>query len=177
MRASLSLIVLTLAAATIGVGWADEPVFRGVQGKQTIIDAWQEDEEESVQMRGAGGKSNATPETGVPLSFLIVFQYNSASLTETARRQLDAIAEAMKSNQLAGSRFTIEGHTDVSGSDAYNLELSIRRAKSVLLYLVSVHGIDPSTLTAVGVGEQGLYNPADPTAEENRRVRIIRFAS
>lgn len=177
MRAGLSVLVLIVAAVSIGAVRADEPVFRGVQSKQTIIDAWQEDDGEAVTTRSVGGKKHSNPKTGVPLSFLIVFQYDSASLTDTARRQLDAIAEAIKSSQLATSHFTIEGHTDTSGSDAYNLDLSVRRAKSVLLYLVSVHGIDPGRLTAVGVGEQDLYNPGDPTAEENRRVRIIRYAS
>ena len=50
------------------------------------------------------------------------------------------------------------------------------RAEAVLNYLVEAHGISRSLLSSVGVGERDLYDPANPTAEENRRARIIRYA-
>lgn len=175
MRIPPDLLALALALSlSAPVAAQQEPVFRGIQSKQTLIDAWQGDDDAGPVMRGHAPRTTYA-DAGVPLSFLIVFQYDSAALSETARRQLDAIAEAIKSNQLAGSRFKIEGHTDVTGSDAYNLDLSKRRAIAVMTYLEVVSGINAARLSAVGVGENDLYNPADPTAEENRRVRIIRY--
>jgi OmpA-OmpF porin, OOP family len=156
-----------------------EPVFRGIQPKQTIIDAWQREEKTHVPGQGTASPSKPARESGgagVPLSFLIVFEYNSSEFTDTARQQLDGVAEAIKSRELSGSRFKLEGHTDVIGSEAYNLDLSKRRAEAVLNYLVEAHGISRSLLSSVGVGERDLYDPANPTAEENRRVRIIRYA-
>ncbi|HRD35505.1 MAG TPA: OmpA family protein, partial [Rhodocyclaceae bacterium] len=157
------------------VGAQEEPLFRGVQTRQTIIDAWQGENAGKIRFRG--GAARHTADTGVPLSFLIAFAKDDASLTDTARRQVDEIAKAIKSAAFAGSHYRIEGHTNVTGTAEYNLGLSERRAQTVLSYLIVVHGIDQRALSAVGMGEQDLYNPTDPTASENRRVRIIRFAS
>ena len=72
----------------------------------------------------------------------------------------------------------IDGHTDSVGSDAYNLALSDRRAKSVFDYLTS-RGVDPSRLKSQGFGEA---NPiaSNDTAEgrqQNRRVMLNRTDS
>lgn len=68
-------------------------------------------------------------------------------------------------------KLRIEGHTDERGSDATNLELSKKRAKAVLDYLVG-KGIDPARLTSEGFGES---RPIDPGHDEaawskNRRT-------
>lgn len=157
----------------------EEPLFRGIQPKQTIIDAWKSEEKAHAPSQGAGASKAARPpaDSGVPISLLMIFEYDSAELTDVAKKQLDGVAEAIKSSELAGSRFKLEGHTDVTGSAPYNLNLSERRAESVLNYLAEAHGISRARLSAVGVGERNLYDQANPTAEENRRVRIIRYTS
>jgi len=69
----------------------------------------------------------------------------------------------------------VEGHTDSVGSDAYNMKLSDRRAKSVFDYLTS-RGVDPSRLSSVGKGET-MPIADNSTAEgrqQNRRVMLIR---
>ncbi len=69
----------------------------------------------------------------------------------------------------------IEGHTDSVGSEAYNLALSDRRAKSVFDYLTS-RGVDPARLSSVGKGES-MPIADNSTAEgrqQNRRVMLIR---
>jgi OOP family OmpA-OmpF porin len=72
----------------------------------------------------------------------------------------------------------IEGHTDSVGTEAYNLALSDRRAKSVFDYLTS-RGVDPARLSSVGHGE--LKPIADNATAEgrqlNRRVMLIRTDS
>jgi outer membrane protein OmpA-like peptidoglycan-associated protein len=101
----------------------------------------------------------------------VQFAFDSAEILPRGRAQLDAMAEGIK--MLDGSRtIVIEGHTDATGSDQYNLGLSQRRALAVKQYLVSLHGIDHSRLKAVGLGEFRPYNETDPGAPENRRVQF-----
>jgi outer membrane protein OmpA-like peptidoglycan-associated protein len=56
-------------------------------------------------------------------------------------------------------RLRIEGHTDERGGDAFNLELSKKRAAAVLAYFVE-KGIDPARLTSEGFGESKPVDPA-----------------
>jgi OOP family OmpA-OmpF porin len=72
----------------------------------------------------------------------------------------------------------IEGHTDSKGSDAYNLSLSDRRAKSVYDYLTS-RGVDPARLSSIGKGESMPIadNETEEGRQQNRRVMLIRTDS
>ncbi len=103
----------------------------------------------------------------------VPFQLDSAGLTDAARRQLDALAQALNAPELAESRFLIAGHTDASGAADYNKALSERRAAAVLRYLVDTHGVSEQRLLASGFGEEKLKNTDDPAAAENRRVEVV----
>lgn len=112
------------------------------------------------------------PAPSAKAQLLITFVTGSANLTDDARSQLDAVARAMKrGDQSIG--FTIEGHADPRGTVEGNLALSKARAQSVTSYLAQNHGLDVSRMVAVGKGSSELLNPAEPTAEENRRVTIV----
>ena len=102
----------------------------------------------------------------------IQFEFDSAKITTEGAEALEQLAIAMKSEQLLTSRFMIEGHTDAKGTVKYNLDLSSRRARSVLGYLKS-QGIETSRLDSIGKGFNELLNEDDPLAAENRRVRIV----
>ena len=102
----------------------------------------------------------------------IQFEFNSAKITAEGSDALQQLAIAMTSDRLASTRFMIEGHTDAKGTVKYNLDLSTRRAKSVVSYLSS-QGIKVDRLESVGKGFNELLNEDDPMAAENRRVRII----
>ncbi len=101
----------------------------------------------------------------------INFEFNSAKITPDSLPVLEQLSIAMKANQLAQTRFVIEGHTDAKGSARYNLDLSARRAQSVVSYLQS-KGVETARLESVGKGFTELLNNTDPLAAENRRVRI-----
>lgn len=103
----------------------------------------------------------------------VPFRLGSAELTDVARRQLDALAEAMRAPELADSRFLIAGHTDATGAADYNKALSERRAESVLRYLVEIQAVSEARLLAAGFGEERLKNTAQPEAAENRRVEVV----
>src|ERR1700722_8590651 len=64
--------------------------------------------------------------------------------------------------------FEIDGHTDATGPELYNLGLSERRASSVVAYLVT-QGLEAATLKAKGFGKSK-PRAADPFSAENRRV-------
>jgi OOP family OmpA-OmpF porin len=69
----------------------------------------------------------------------------------------------------------IQGHTDNVGSDAYNLELSQKRAEAVRDYLIDVHMIEPVRLIARGYGESKPVASNDTEADraKNRRVDFV----
>lgn len=103
----------------------------------------------------------------------IRFAHDSAVLSGEARRNLAVIAEALSAAALAGVAVTVEGHTDASGSAAYNDALSYRRASSAAEYLVAL-GVRASRLTVRGRGEADLLAGVDPLAAAQRRVEIVR---
>ncbi|MCA9580098.1 MAG: OmpA family protein, partial [Myxococcales bacterium] len=67
----------------------------------------------------------------------------------------------------------IEGHADGSGSDAYNRDLSLRRAEAIRDWLVE-HGVDPERLRVAARGESAPVegNDDETGREQNRRARF-----
>jgi outer membrane protein OmpA-like peptidoglycan-associated protein len=107
----------------------------------------------------------------------INFDFNSAAVTPRAEPQLNNLGKALTSNELAGSVIMLGGHTDGKGSDAYNHELSERRATAVKRYLTEKFHIPAANLVSAGYGKEGYKNPKDPFAAENRRVEVINMAA
>lgn len=99
---------------------------------------------------------------------LVNFEFNSEKLTQAARENLDQFAQALADPRLKGQKFAIDGHTDATGAEQYNLGLSERRAAAVVAYLAS-KGLDPNELKAKGFGKSK-PRVADPFSAENRRV-------
>jgi outer membrane protein OmpA-like peptidoglycan-associated protein len=106
------------------------------------------------------------------VSVRVLFAYDSDVLTREALTELDKLGEALASPEFSNDHWRIEGHTDASGSEAYNNALSERRAASVHRYLVSKYALDPRLFEAVGKGELELYDSSAPYSGINRRVRV-----
>lgn len=195
MKISSTFALLALAAAlATGAVHAQEKVLReGQVTQQALIDALapsaQSSEgaasgaEEGVRTRSwkpgvrpaaaaAAGAAGAAAQPG-RASILVTFVTNSADLTGDAKRALDVLAGAMKSEKLAAVRFTIEGHADPRGTEELNQRLSQSRAESVRGYLMGSHGLAPERIKAVGKGSSALMKPSEPAAPENRRVTIV----
>lgn len=119
----------------------------------------------------------ADPPAAPSISFQIEFEFDSAELTPSAREQLDELAEALNSTQLAPFAFQINGHTDAVGPESYNETLSSRRAEAVRDYLTSRHGITAARLEARGLGERALLDASNPDAAVNRRVEIVNMGA
>lgn len=106
------------------------------------------------------------------IALKVPFAFNSALLTPDGEAQLDELARALQSPELAGKRYGLDGHTDGAGADDYNQRLSEKRANTVKTYLVERYGIPLSQLVARGFGESRLLIPDDPASEANRRVEV-----
>jgi outer membrane protein OmpA-like peptidoglycan-associated protein len=106
------------------------------------------------------------------IALAINFELNSAKIRPDSARVLESLARALRSSELAGSAFLIEGHTDASGSPLHNRRLSLQRAEQVRRTLVA-KGVEGRRLVVRGVGSDEPANPLDPYAAENRRVRIV----
>jgi outer membrane protein OmpA-like peptidoglycan-associated protein len=103
----------------------------------------------------------------------IYFEFNSAAITAGAEPQLRELGAALSDPRLKGSVISIGGHTDAVGSDAFNQNLSERRAATVRWYLVDNFKLPPANLHTAGYGKQRPKNKANVFAPENRRVEIV----
>jgi outer membrane protein OmpA-like peptidoglycan-associated protein len=105
-------------------------------------------------------------------TYLVFFDWDRADLSGRARQIVAEAAQASKHVQT--TRIEVNGYTDLSGTAAYNQQLSVRRAKSVESELVR-DGVAETEIAIHGYGES---NPLVPTAKgvrepQNRRVEII----
>jgi outer membrane protein OmpA-like peptidoglycan-associated protein len=103
----------------------------------------------------------------------IQFEHGSAQIKNESHSLLDQVALTIKANPQV-KKIRIEGHTDDTGPNDVNLEISKKRANAVREYLVD-KGVDPRRLNAEGYGEDRPLE--DGTSEEarrkNRRVEFI----
>ena len=88
---------------------------------------------------------------------------------------MKSIADVLKENP--DVRIKIVGHTDSDGDNAKNLDLSQRRAKSVMNELDKVFGIDASRMETDGMGETKPIAPNDTPSNKalNRRVEFVKL--
>ena len=106
----------------------------------------------------------------VTLPEKVLFDRNRWTIKPVAYHLLPRIVEMMKRNNRL--HIDIVGHTDTDGSDAYNNQLSIKRAKAVVNYLVQI-GIDERRLTPFGSGEkQPIIENGIENKAKSRRVEF-----
>ena len=102
----------------------------------------------------------------------INFKSDSAELEPEGLLALKSLGQALQSQELKDARIQIVGHTNAKGSDAYNQELSERRAHAVRSLLVGTYGIDPAHLEALGRGNSELKDKSRPEDDINSRIEI-----
>jgi outer membrane protein OmpA-like peptidoglycan-associated protein len=103
----------------------------------------------------------------------INFDYNSTDVSAKSLASVQALGKALTNPDLKGSTFIVAGYTDAAGGEAYNQELSERRADAIKRYLVDKFSIAGSDLVAVGYGKTKLKDPSQPLADVNRRVQVV----
>ncbi|MDY2574029.1 MAG: OmpA family protein [Fusobacterium necrophorum] len=103
---------------------------------------------------------------------LILFDFDKYEVKDGIKPSLRTLANALGAN--SDIKIKIDGYTDFIGSEGYNLELSVNRAKAIKSYLVN-HGAIENNISIEGYGKQ---NPVASNATEsgrarNRRVEFI----
>ncbi len=106
----------------------------------------------------------------------ILFDVNKANLKNNSKTELTKLGTIL--NKYDDTNILLAGHTDATGSEQYNLELSRRRAQSVSDYL-TIQNINPERFTVQGYGESdpiASNDTADGRAQ-NRRVEVAIWAN
>lgn len=110
----------------------------------------------------------------------VLFDFDKADIRPDARDALQDISSSI-AQRFPDSPLEVRGHTDAMGSDAYNQDLSERRAASVTSWLTGEGGIRVDRIAAFGFGETEPVAPnagpdgADDPAgrQRNRRVEVL----
>jgi len=106
----------------------------------------------------------------------ILFDVDKAVLRPASQEQLTRLAAIL--NKYPDTNILLEGHTDATGSDEYNLDLSRQRAQSVSNHLAG-QAVSPTRFTIMGYGESQPIagNDTDGGRQLNRRVEVAIYAN
>jgi outer membrane protein OmpA-like peptidoglycan-associated protein len=107
----------------------------------------------------------------------IQFDYNSAEISTASMPSVQALGRALSNPNLKGSTFVVAGHTDAVGGEAYNQDLSERRADAIKRTLTEKYGISGTDLVTVGYGKSKPKDATAPTDPANRRVQVVNMAT
>ena len=100
------------------------------------------------------------------------FVTGSTELTPVGKSEAMKFVTALQSPALSTRKFRIEGHTDSVGSRESNLDLSRRRAQSVVDFLAS-QGADPAKFDVQGYGPDKPLDGRSAANGANRRVEVV----
>ena len=103
----------------------------------------------------------------------VYFDYGKDSIQSRSFPVLDAVVEILSAYPSI-KKIEVQGHTDSRGSDSFNLDLSTRRAASVLRYLTS-HGVDAGRVVSKGYGETAPRVPGAVSEEDHAQNRRVQF--
>ncbi len=104
----------------------------------------------------------------ITVDFVIQFKLGSAEVAPASEPTLREIAKILSLNP--ERCVLVEGHTDATGNADRNMELSHKRAGSVVKFIVEKSGIDRNRLVPIGKGSSEPVKNLDPYDPKNRRV-------
>jgi len=192
LRTRKAVIFLILGAWAVGLPVAPpsagQPAVHYLSDQELTADKLIEILRPATAMRGVNLKPQCEKYRGAtrgiePITeaaaIRVLFAFNAATLSPEAAGNLNKVAEALKSSDLASYCFRIEGHADNVGGDPYNQSLSERRAASVVQYLADRLGVEAARLLAVGYGESRPIdnNTTEEGRQKNRRVQIVNLGT
>jgi outer membrane protein OmpA-like peptidoglycan-associated protein len=115
---------------------------------------------------------------GIKITFAggLLFDVDRADLRPEAQAELTKLARIL--NKYDDTNVMIEGHTDATGSERYNMDLSVRRSSSVGTFL-AVQNVRRDRLNAIGYGElrPAASNDTADGRQQNRRVEVAIWAN
>ncbi|MCT4655197.1 MAG: OmpA family protein [Cohaesibacter sp.] len=187
MKKILYLTVISLVAS--GLSFIGDTVYAQNSGTPTaeqIVEALLKRPEKADKITGQrslfkkGKKGVGAPiesKTLPSISLKVSFEFDSDRLDGNAQQVLSALGKALENESLKDQAIEIVGHTDAKGSFEYNDQLSLRRAESVVRYVVKNFNLNRSLISAKGMGERMLVNKSDGFSDVNRRVEIRNITS
>ncbi|TDN66954.1 OmpA family protein [Paraburkholderia sp. BL10I2N1] len=123
--------------------------------------------------KGTGTQITEQPDGSLKLNIpsSVTFDTSSYAIKPTFAPVLDQVGQTLAQSPEVNAH--VVGHTDSTGSDAYNQTLSVNRAQSVVDYL-GTHGVAPQRLSAEGLGasQPVADNNTEAGRAQNRRVEI-----
>jgi outer membrane protein OmpA-like peptidoglycan-associated protein len=149
-------------------------VIGGAVGAATgaIVGAMMDKQERELrQIEGIDVTRTDEDELRVTVRNEILFDFDSAALRRTSKDELSEMAGVF--NKYNDTTIVVQGHTDSTGSAAYNERLSERRADAVANYLDDI-GVSGSRIDSLGYGESKpkASNASASGRQQNRRVEI-----
>ena len=140
-----------------------------------IVQVVPEKMEEKMTLVNAGEMSKSLADSGKVALYGVYFDTGKDSLRGDSQPTLQEIAKLLKSD--AKLSVHIVGHSDNQGKADYNLDLSRRRAASVVRELTSKYGVPASRMDSFGCG---IYSPVASNDSEdgrakNRRVELVKW--
>lgn len=115
---------------------------------------------------------------GIKITFSsgIMFDIDRAVLKDQYRGELSELAAIL--NKYDDTNILLEGHTDSTGTEEYNLDLSKKRSQSVANYLAT-RKVNPARFTIMGYGESQpiASNDSSEGRAQNRRVEVAIYAN
>jgi len=162
-------------AGNTAVGAIIGAVVGGAAGN--YIGNYMDKQAEEMKQDIAGAKIERVGE-GIKITFDsgLLFDVNKASLKAASIENLKNLAKIL--NKYEDTEIVLEGHTDATGSEEYNLQLSRSRANSVANYLKNLN-VRETRFTVMGYGESQpiASNETIEGRQMNRRVEVAIFAN
>jgi outer membrane protein OmpA-like peptidoglycan-associated protein len=149
-----------------------------VGGAAGAIIGHQMDQQAKELQQNINGATVERVGEGIDVTFAsgILFPFNSTDILPAGKTNLQELANSLE--KYPNSDILIVGHTDSVGTDAYNLDLSQRRAQAASAYLQSL-GVPATRLQTLGKGEAepGQSNDTEEGRARTRRVEVAIYAS
>lgn len=159
-----AILLLTTMSIAVSMATAAEPdrIFTKAPAPEVLANILYGTKYRGVAASDTGGEGR--------FGMMINFDYNSTKIVPKSLPLLDSVGEMLQLNATANEVLVIEGHADASGSEAYNLDLSERRADAIKRYLIGSFDLAAERLVTIGEGETKLHNSKNPLDAVNRRV-------
>ncbi|SDL69040.1 OmpA family protein [Halarsenatibacter silvermanii] len=158
--------IFTARHGYYGGSWPDgQPAVFQVVVEETELDTGLIDMESVMQDIESKGKAAI---------YGIHFEVDNDEIEDESVPTIEKIAELLKENP--DLELNVVGHTDSTGNLDYNIDLSERRAESLVEFLVNNHNIDKDRLSSFGVGPLApqATNETEEGREQNRRVELVK---
>lgn len=159
-----TILVALLATGLTACGDKNKKATTGAETSDTDLSK-QTDTETAKD--DSSGEQDLVAAADPSLHPVIFFEFDSTTLSEESRTELEQNAEWLK--QDPARTLTIEGHTDEVGTTEYNVALGERRAQAAHEFIVRL-GVDAARVQVLSFGEE---KPASGEDSQNRRAMFI----